>query len=88
MAMKSIEELMKETVEQAFEIIVNKALDENPMKDTPLEGVYILEVINNAAENNKRVLLQKAPILELTEAQVNTIVDETKMKISQKYLRM
>ncbi len=88
MAMKSIEELMRETVEQAFEIIVNQALNENPMKDTPLEGIYILEAINKAAENNKRVLLEKAPILELTEDQVNAIVDDTRMKISHKYLKM
>ena len=56
-------------------------------KNTPLEGMMILNEINSTTKKYKQKFLLKKDELGLTEFEIYKIIDEASNKISKKYLK-
>ena len=83
-----MKQYLKEQIEESFEKAVKDAFKNNPMKGTPLEGMMIFSAIGTAAGNFKDVLKADKVKLELTENEIEELVDEVSTKIIDKYLEL
>ena len=77
---------LKSQIESTFDNEVKQAFNNNPMKDTPLEGMIIYNKIAETTGVLKSTLIALKDKFNLTEIEVNYLVDEVCTKILNKYL--
>lgn len=68
--------------------MVMRFIKTNPMKGTPMEGSMILMAIGNMAGSFKESFTEGRHELQMTEQEVNAMVDEVSEKIINKYLEI
>jgi len=78
---------LKSKIESTFETEVKHAFNNNPMKDTPLEGMIIHNKIAETAGVLKSTLTDLKDKFNLTEIEVKALVDEVCTNILNKYLK-
>jgi hypothetical protein len=78
---------LKSQIESTFENEVKHAFNNNPMKDTPLEGMIIHNKIAETSGVLKSTLNGLKDKFNLTEVEVNNLVDDVCSKILNKYLK-
>jgi hypothetical protein len=84
---QQMEDELKKQIESTFENEVKHALNNNPMKDTPLEGMIIQNKIADTSGVLKNTLNGLKDKFNLTEVEVNNLVDDVCVKILNKYLK-
>lgn len=80
--------ILKYQMEDAFEKTVKKAFNNNPMDDTPFEGMMILSAIGNTASSFKDNLKLEKEEIGLTYNEIDELVDSVSTKIINKYFEI
>ena len=71
-----IKQQIKEQMEATFELEVQKAFENNPMKGTPFEGMTVYSAIGTTAGVFKETFIEAKDTFGLTEKEVDELVDE------------
>ncbi|GAB4092211.1 hypothetical protein [Flaviaesturariibacter terrae] len=80
-------QIFQEQLEQGLDQIVRNAMRDNPMKNTPLEGMHIYSAIATASEQFKSDdFKQGARSFGLGSSEIDLIVDQVIEKTMKKYL--
>ena len=82
-----MKEILKQQMEEQYEVAVAKAFENNPFEGTPFEGMTILSAISTTATAFKNGLNRDKVTLGLSETEIEEIVDEVTTKIHNKYLK-
>jgi hypothetical protein len=76
-----MKEKIKAMIRERMIGLVKEAYKDNPMKDTPFEGIMIRNTIATANKNYKEGFILQKDKLGLTEKEINEIVDEVTSQI-------
>jgi hypothetical protein len=80
-------DILKHQMEGKFEQAVSNAINNNPFKDTPFEGMTIMSAISTTAQAFKNGLKQDHLEFGLSDDEIEELVDEISTKIYNKYLK-
>jgi len=80
-------EILKQQMEEKYEIAVANAFKNNPFEGTPFESMAILSAISTTARAFKSGLNKDKQSLGLSATEIEDMVDEITTKIHNKYLK-
>lgn len=79
-------QMLKMETEKSFEVIVQESFDNNPLANDPLlGGMHTYHEILLAGTKFKKDFIVLTQNGQLTEKEVNDIIDEVQLKILKKY---
>jgi len=81
----NIEEL-KLGISEAMSKIVIDDFKNSPLKDTPMEGMAIVESLNNSSKRYKAYLLENQKNFNITDEQIESIIKHCYSETYSKYL--
>ena len=77
---------LKSMIRERMIGIVKETYENNPMKDTPLEGLIIQNAIGTASEKYKEHFLKERHKLGMTEQEIKSVVDEVTKELLDRFL--
>jgi hypothetical protein len=83
-----MKQYLKQQMEEIFEKTVMDTFNINPMKGTPLEGMIIYSAIGTTAGSLKKTLKADSDKIDLSDKEIEEMVDEVSTKIINKYLEI
>jgi hypothetical protein len=83
-----MKDLLIKEMEVASDNFVKDAIKNNPMAGTPFEGMVIYTAISTLTKNFTENLKKDKALFGLTDQEIDTIVEEMMVKISNKYLHL
>ena len=81
-----METVLKEMIREKMIAIIKETYENNPMKDTPFEGLTIHNAIGITSKSYKKSFIQQKHKLGLTEQEINNLVDEVASELIDRFL--
>tara|TARA_R110002124_G_scaffold284345_2_gene461449 strand:- start:534 stop:1274 length:741 start_codon:yes stop_codon:yes gene_type:complete len=79
---------IKEQIEQRLTKVVIEQHENNPLSDSPFEGLAIMEAITTYSSNYKKEFVANKDRLGLTEEEINKIIDEATSNVLNKFIEL
>lgn len=82
----SKKDALKSIIRERMIRIVKETYENNPMKDTPIEGLIIQNVIVTASEKYRESFLKESNKLGISEVEITNVIDEVAKELLEQFL--